>query len=61
MAKKRRIEVEEWMNKTPFRIQRIIQMKYFDGLTWDIVSARLGFISPDAARMELNRYLKTLE
>lgn len=59
LAKKLRIEVEEWMNQAPFRIQRIVQMKYFEGKTWDVVSAQLGCMSPDAARMELNRYLKT--
>ena len=57
-AKRLRFDVETWMNTIPIRMQRIIQMKYFSGMTWEEVSRRLGFASPNAARMELERFLK---
>lgn len=57
-ARKLRIEVDAWMNTVPLRIQRIVRLRYFQKFKWDVVSARMGYQSPNAARMELERYLK---
>ena len=56
-AKSIRIEVEAWINTIPPRIQRIVRMRYMKGLTWDRISAELGYLSNSAARMELKRFL----
>lgn len=56
-AKKLRLDVEAWMNTIPPRMQRIVRMKYFQGLTWDSISKRLGFISPNASLMEFKRFM----
>ena len=56
-AKGIRIEVEAWINTIPPRIQRIVRMRYMKGLTWDRISAELGYLSNSAARMELKRFL----
>ena len=52
-----RLEVEGWLNMVPMKIARIIRMKYIDCMTWEMVSVRLGYSSPDAARKELQRFL----
>ena len=57
-AKQKRLAVEAWMNTVPSRIARIVRMKYFKNMTWAQVSHNLGYSSPDAARMELYRYMK---
>lgn len=57
IAREKRLAVEYWMNTVPSRIQRIIRMKYFGKASWATVSFQLGYSSPDAARMELNRFM----
>lgn len=52
-----KLQVEAWVNTVPPRIQRIVQMKYFEGLTWSQISQRLGYYSADATRKELMRFL----
>lgn len=58
IAKERRLVVEYWMNTVPPRIARIVRLKYFQKLGWTEVAMQVGCGSGDAARMELNRYLK---
>ena len=58
IAKERRLVVEYWMNTVPPRIARIVRLKYFKKLGWTEVAMQVGCGSGDAARMELNRYLK---
>ena len=57
-CKAKRLEIERWMNTIPVSIARIIRMKYFEKLTWADVSLRLGYLSPNATRTKLDRYLK---
>ena len=61
IAKQKRLAVEAWMNTVPSRIARIVRMKYFKVMTWAQVSQNLGYSSPDAARMELYRFMKGRE
>lgn len=58
IAKTLKLQVEAWINTTPPRIQRIVQMKYFQGMTWHQISTRLGYLSGDATRKELIRYME---
>ena len=58
IAKERRLVVEYWMNTVPPRIARIVRLKHFQKLGWTEVAMQVGCGSGDAARMELNRYLK---
>ena len=57
-AKKLRMEVDLWMNTIPSRIQRIVRMRFFMGMTWENISRKLGYTGNSAARMELDRFLK---
>ena len=58
-AKDKRIEVEAWVNTIPVRMQRIVRMKYFEGMTWTDVAMRLGGrVSGDAIRMEFTTFMK---
>ena len=61
IAKQKRLAVDAWMNTIPSRIARIVRMKYFKGMTWAQVSRSLGYLSPDAARMELYRFMKCVD
>ena len=56
-AGKIRVDVECWINTIPAKMARIVRLKYFECCTWDTVSAKLGYMSPDAARKELQRFL----
>lgn len=60
IAREKRVAVEAWINTVPSRIARIVRLKYFKKMNWFDVSGQLGSASPDAARMELARYLKEI-
>lgn len=58
-AEKLKLEVEQWMNTIPNRMQRIIRYKIFDGMTWEQVAARIGRkATADSVRMEYANFLK---
>lgn len=58
-VKDKRLEVEAWVNTIPVRMQRIVRMKYFEGMTWTDVALRLGGrVSGDAIRMEFSAFMK---
>lgn len=57
-AQEKRLAVEYWMNTVPPRIARIVRMKYFLKKSWAEVAMALGMRTPDAARMELKRYIR---
>ena len=57
-AKRLKVQVEAWINKTPPRIQRIVWMKYIKRMTWEQVSVNMGLSSKGGARMVLHRYLE---
>ena len=60
IAKKKRLEVEYWMNTVPSRIARIVRLRYFKKETWSDIALHMGANSPDTIRSELNRYLKEI-
>lgn len=58
-AEKIKIQVEEWMNMIPQRMQRIIKYKIFENLTWQQVAQRMGRdATKDSVRMEFNIFMK---
>lgn len=58
-AEKIKIQVEEWMNTIPQRMQRIIRYKAFEGMTWQQVAQRMGRdATKDSVRMEFNNFME---
>ncbi len=56
-AEKIKRQVQECINRTPVRIQRIIKMKYFDGKTWEEVAISMGRkATADSVRKEVERF-----
>ena len=52
-------QVEEWMLTIPMRMQRIIRLKIFQGLSWEEVAGRMGRkVTGDSVRMEFNNFMK---
>lgn len=41
-AEEIKLQVEEWLNTVPQRMQRIIRFKFFEGNTWADVARRMG-------------------
>lgn len=58
-AQRLKVEVEQWMNHIPQRMQRIIKYKVFEGLSWSQVAAKLGRkATADSVRMEYLRFME---
>lgn len=58
-AEELKIQVEEWMEEVPFRMQRIIRYKVFKDLTWEEVAKLMGRrATGDSVRMEFNNFMK---
>lgn len=58
-VKKIRQQVEEMIEKAPVRIQRIIQYKYFDKLSWEEIADKIRHgASGESIRKEFQRFLK---
>ena len=52
-------DVEQWMNRIPMRMQRIIKWKLFDGLTWQQVTRKLGpKATENSVKKEFERFLR---
>lgn len=60
-AEELKLQVEEWMLTIPFRMQRIIKYKYFNGLSWDEVARLMGrTCTAGSVKMEIQRFLKEI-
>ena len=58
-AEELKIQVEEWMQEVPFRMQRIIRYKFFKELTWEEVATLMGRKCTAASvKMEFQRFMK---
>ena len=58
-VKEKRLEVEAWVNTIPVRMQRIVRMKYFEGMTWPEVAMRMGNkVGGDAVRKEFTAFME---
>lgn len=58
-AQRLKVEVEQWMNHIPQRMQRIIKYKIFEKMDWPQVAAKLGRkASAEGVRKEFERFMK---
>lgn len=57
-AEELKLQVEEWMQEIPFRMQRIIRYKFFNRLSWEEVATLMGKkCTADGVRMEFQRFM----
>lgn len=60
-AQEIKLQVEEWMNTVPMRMQRIIRYKFFEGLSWEQAADRMGRkATGDSVRKELQRFMEEI-
>ena len=58
-AEKIKVSVDEFMDTIPSRMQRIIRMKYFEGLNWEQVADRMGRnATGNGVKKEFERFIK---
>lgn len=58
-AEELKIQVEEWMQEVPFRMQRIIRYKVFKDLTWEEVATLMGRkCTGGSVKKEFQRFMK---
>lgn len=58
-AENLKLQVEEWMQEIPFRMQRIIRYKFFNGLTWEEVATLMGRkCTKESVRKEFELFMK---
>ena len=58
-AEELKLQVEEWMQEIPFRMQRIIRYKFFKELTWEEVATLMGRQrTGEGIKKEFQRYMK---
>lgn len=58
-AEELKLQVEEWMQDIPFRMQRIIKYKFFNELTWEEVATLMGRkCTKESVRKEFELFMK---
>ena len=58
-AEELKLQVEEWIQEIPFRMQRIIKYKVFNKLSWEEVAKLMGRkCTADSVRMEYTNFMK---
>ena len=58
-AEELKLQVEEWMQEIPFRMQRIIKYKFFNRLSWEEVATLMGKkCTADSVKKEFQRFMK---
>ena len=58
-AEELKLQVEEWMQEIPFRMQRIIRYKIFSGLSWEETAMLMGRkCTAGSVKMEFQRFMK---
>lgn len=58
-AERLKLDVEQWMNTIPNRMQRIIRYRIFEGFTWEQVARKLGRkATGDSVKMEFRRFME---
>ena len=58
-AEELKLQVEEWMQEIPFRMQRIIRYKFFKELTWEEVATLMGRQrTEEGIKKEFQRFMK---
>lgn len=57
-AQEIKLEVEQWMLTVPVRMQRIIRMRIFEGMSWGEVAVKMGRrATADSVRLEFQRFM----
>lgn len=60
-AEELKTQVDEWMNTIPFRMQRIIRYKIFNGLTWKEVATLIGSkCTENSIKKEYQRFMEEI-
>lgn len=55
-----KLQVEEWMETIPMRMQRIIRYKIFEGMTWKEVAEKMGRKNTEnGIKKEFERFMKS--
>ena len=58
-AQRVKVDVEQWMNHIPQRMQRIIKYKVFEGMSWSQVASRLGRkATEESVKKEYHRFFE---
>lgn len=58
-AEELKLQVEEWMQEIPFRMQRIIRYKFFNELTWEEVATLMKCKGGgETIRKEVQRFMQ---
>ena len=58
-AQRLKVEVEQWMNHIPQRMQRIIKYRVFEEMSWSQVAVKLGRkASAEGIRKEFDRFME---
>lgn len=58
-AEELKLQVEEWMQEIPFRMQRIIRYKFFKELTWKEVATLMGKnCTESGVKKEFERFMR---
>lgn len=58
-AEEIKLLVEEWIPTLPLRTQRIVRLRFIDGLSWREVARKIDRrATADSIRIELQRFLK---
>lgn len=57
-AEELKLQVEEWMQEIPFRMQRIIRYKFFNRLSWEEVATLIKAKSGESIRKEFEGFMK---
>ena len=58
-AEEIKVQVQQYMNTLPKRMQRIIRFRFFEEHSWDEVANHMGRnATADSVRMEFERFLK---
>lgn len=58
-AEELKLQVEEWMQEIPFRMQRIIRYKFFKELTWKEVATLMGkSCTENSMKKEFERFMR---
>ena len=59
LAEELKLQVEEWMAKIPFRMQRIIRYRFFNNLSWEEVALLMRCKSGgEYIRIEFYRFMR---
>lgn len=54
-----KLQVEEWMQEIPFRMQRIIKYKFFNDLTWkEVATLRGKKCTENSMKKEFERFMR---